>query len=332
MARVYLLAVLILFSIAGCFSSAASPEKVPIIDSTRVVSGTAAATWILRTSVPEEDITPTFVGPAIVANESAEEGSETAMPVTQPLTITIVYDNNAYDQRLKSAWGFSALVEYHDHTLLFDTGGDGFMLMENLRILETDPTQIESVVLSHAHGDHTGGLNSLLETGARPTVYLLSSFPSSFKRQVEGITQVVEVLPGQSIVEGILTTGEMARNIPEQALVIKTEPGLVIVTGCAHPGITAIIEQAREMFDEPVHLVLGGFHLGSKNKAEIASILKEFRRLEVEQVAPCHCTGELAIAMFAAEYGEDFIQAGVGKVIRLEGVGRVMRLDAIAPK
>jgi len=243
----------------------------------------------------------------------------THISATESLTITIVYDNNAYDERLKSAWGFSALVEYRNHILLFDTGGDGPTLMKNMRILGIDPTQIESVVLSHAHGDHTGGLGALLEAGARPVVYLPQSFSASFKRQVEQFTSVVEVLPGQSIAEGLFTTGEMGRSIPEQALVIRTEQGLVIVTGCAHPGIVAIVEQAREMFAEPVRLVLGGFHLGSKSIAEIDAILRDFRRLGVEQVAPCHCTGERAISMFAAEYRDDFIQAGVGKLVVLSG-------------
>ena len=236
----------------------------------------------------------------------------------EPLTITIIYDNNIYDKRLNSDWGFSALVEYNEHVLLLDTGGDGAILLENMRILGIDPTRIESVMLSHTHGDHTGGLNALLEVGARPTVYLLPSFPTAFKRQVERIAQVEEVTPGQPIDGAFYSTGEMSRNTPEQALVIKTESGLVIITGCAHPGIIEIIEKAREMFAEPVLLVLGGFHLGAKSRAEIDVILADFRRLGVLQVAPCHCTGDQAIARFAVEYGEDYIQAGVGKVIRLD--------------
>jgi 7,8-dihydropterin-6-yl-methyl-4-(beta-D-ribofuranosyl)aminobenzene 5'-phosphate synthase len=288
------------------------------MDPTRVFSGTSATTRIPRTTVPEEVITPTFDKSSIVANESAEEVTKTPMPDTQSLTITIVYDNNAYDQRLKSAWGFSALVEYRDHTLLFDTGGDGPTLIENMRILGIDPTQIESVVLSHAHEDHTGGLSALLEYGARPIVYLLPSFSTAFKNQVVRITEMIEVTPGLSIAPGVFTSGEMGNSVPEQALVIQTEPGLVLVTGCAHPGIIEIVEQVQEMFDRPVWLVLGGFHLGGKSKAEVDSILKGFRRLGVEQVAPCHCTGERAVAMFAAEYGEDFIQAGVGRVISFD--------------
>jgi 7,8-dihydropterin-6-yl-methyl-4-(beta-D-ribofuranosyl)aminobenzene 5'-phosphate synthase len=161
-------------------------------------------------------------------------------------------------------------------------------------------------------------LTALLETGAKPPVYLLPSFPVSFKNQIEQSAQVSEVTPGQFLAEGIWSTGEMGGVIPEQALVVQTKQGLVVITGCAHPGIVAIAEQAQSMFAEPVRLVLGGFHLGSKSEAEIAAILEDFRRLKVEMVAPCHCTGESAIQMFATEYGKNFIRVGVGSLIRLE--------------
>ncbi|MBN2549015.1 MAG: MBL fold metallo-hydrolase [Anaerolineales bacterium] len=245
------------------------------------------------------------------------------MSALTPLSITVIYDNNPYDKRLKTAWGFSALVEYGGEKILFDTGGDGATLLENMRILMIDPTHIDRVVLSHAHGDHTGGLSGLLDYGARPVVYLLPSFPETFKTQAASKTEVIEVMPGQPITEHMFTTGAMGRNIPEQALVIQTDQGLVVITGCAHPGIVEIVQQARDLFAGRVHLVLGGFHLRDKSTAEIKAILRDFRQLEVELAAPCHCTGEQAIAMFAAEYKENFIQVGVGRVIRF---------DEIAPK
>jgi 7,8-dihydropterin-6-yl-methyl-4-(beta-D-ribofuranosyl)aminobenzene 5'-phosphate synthase len=76
-----------------------------------------------------------------------------------------------------------------------------------------------------------------------------------------------------------------------------------------------------ELTGDPVYLVLGGFHLGNKSETEISAILADFRRLGVQKVAPCHCTGERAIAMFSAEYGQAFVQAGVGTVITLDGGG-----------
>ena len=240
---------------------------------------------------------------------------------TDGLKITVVYDNNSFDARLKRAWGLSAFVEYHGQTLLFDTGGDGRILLENMRMLGIDPARIQSIVLSHAHGDHTGGLSALLDGGNQPSVYLLPSFADTYKHQLGLVTQVNEVTPGQVIADGVLTTGEIGGNIPEQALVIRTEEGLVVITGCSHPGIVRIIKRAMELTGDPVYLVLGGFHLGNESENGLFAILADFQRLGVQKVAPCHCTGQHAIAMFSAEYGQAFVQAGVGTVITLGGGG-----------
>lgn len=237
---------------------------------------------------------------------------------TNTLTITVVYDNRSFDSRLKTAWGYSALVECRGHTLLFDTGGDTPTLLRNMKILGIDPAQIQSLVLSHNHNDHIGGLSGLLKTGVHPTVYLLPSFPTRFKRSVGRLTGIPEVTPGKSLAAGLYTTGEMNNRIAEQSLVIQTSRGLVIVTGCAHPGIVKIIERAKDLFNAPVHLVMGGFHLRSKNKTEMTAILADFCRLGVEKVAPSHCTGDKAVVMFTEEYGENYIQSGTGKIIHVE--------------
>ena len=260
-------------------------------------------------------------GPANTTSETeklAPETSVTTLPSKGPLTITIVFDNNPYDERLRTSWGFAALVERHNQTLLFDTGGDGLILLENMRILGINTSRIQGVMLSHVHNDHTGGLIHLLESGARPTIYVFPRFGGNIDQETAKITEVVQVEAGDSISQGMYTSGAMGGSIREQALVIRTSKGLVIVTGCAHPGIVQIVEKAKEMFDEPVYLVMGGFHLGDKSDRQLKGIITAFRDLGVHKVAPCHCTGDKAIARFKAEYGEDFIQAGVGSVIVVE--------------
>ena len=232
--------------------------------------------------------------------------------------ITVVYDNRESNPSLKTDWGFSAWINFQGTTLLFDTGTKGRILRRNLRSLDLDPAEVEQVFLSHAHDDHTGGLKRLLRGGARPIVNLHPSFPARFKRRTGRRTDIREVAPGQAIGEHFYTTGEMHNRIEEHSLVIRTSLGLILVTGCAHPGIVKIIRQATELFNEKVYLAIGGFHLRSKNEEEIAAILSQFRSLEVEKVAPSHCTGDLAIEMFAEEYGKDFIDSGVGKVIHVE--------------
>lgn len=83
-----------------------------------------------------------------------------------------------------------------------------------------------------------------------------------------------------------------------------------------------IVELARSLFDKSVHLVLGGFHLSEKNENEISAILRDFRRLEIEQVAPSHCTGKRAVVKFASEYGDQFIRSGIGKRFQFDKTGQ----------
>lgn len=149
-------------------------------------------------------------------------------------------------------------------------------------------------------------------------MFLLSEFGSAFVQSVKDRTEVVETAPGMEIVEGILTTGDLGGPIHEQVLVIRTSKGLVVITGCAHPGIVRIVEKAVELTGEPVYLVMGGFHLLDKTDRELAAVLKDFRRPGIEKVAASHCTGTIMISRFAAEYGEDFLAVEAGSVIRVE--------------
>ena len=79
------------------------------------------------------------------------------------MKITIVYDNEACKEGLKADWGFSCLVEAHGKRMLFDTGANGRILLENMEKLHIDPATIEEVFISHIHRDHTGGLAELLK-------------------------------------------------------------------------------------------------------------------------------------------------------------------------
>ncbi len=234
------------------------------------------------------------------------------------LVITTVYDNYQYNSGTQIAWGFSAFVEYKDRVTLFDTGGDSPTLLGNMQVLAFDPTTIERIVISHIHNDHIGGLEGLLNLEIQPTVFLLSSFPDSVKQRISQMTDVVEVSEAQAITDDFFTTGQMNSGIPEQALVIKTAKGLVVITGCAHPGVAEMVQEAKTLYGDPVHLVMGGFHLRDKSAAEIEAIIAAFRQMGVEKVAPSHCTGDRAIAMFKDEYAENFIQGGAGSVIIIE--------------
>jgi 7,8-dihydropterin-6-yl-methyl-4-(beta-D-ribofuranosyl)aminobenzene 5'-phosphate synthase len=236
-------------------------------------------------------------------------------PATGELRLTILYDNNAGDPRLKTDAGFAALVEYGSHTLLFDTGGSGSVLMDNMRQLNVDPQSIEAVIVSHEHSDHTGGLQALLDTGARPTVYAPSGFSQSFKQQVSNQTKLVEVTDPVEVIPGIHTTRPIGTSPVEQALVVDTHDGAMVITGCAHPGVTEMIRQAQAVVGGKVAYLVGGFHLSQIERGALLSVVSAVRQLGVEKVMPSHCTGYNAIALFRTEYGENFVEGGVGRTI-----------------
>jgi 7,8-dihydropterin-6-yl-methyl-4-(beta-D-ribofuranosyl)aminobenzene 5'-phosphate synthase len=233
--------------------------------------------------------------------------------------LTILYDNNPYDYRLKSSWGFSCLIELEEKTILFDTGGDGEILLYNMRILNKDPKTIDIIVLSHIHGDHTGGLWSLLREKPTLKVYIPESFPQEFEQRVKKYgAEVVRVDAPLEIDRGIYSTGEMGHGIREQSLIVSTPQGMVILTGCAHPGIVEVIKKAKAIAGPNIYMAMGGFHLSSRSRKEIQEVIHSFLGMKVQKVAPCHCTGDLAVALFKSAYGSDFIQAGVGRIIHVE--------------
>ena len=114
--------------------------------------------------------------------------SDQAVCQNGDITVTIIYDNLPHDDRLETDWGFAALIETDGGTILFDTGTQGPMFMRNLRALGKDPSSVDAIVISHAHGDHTGGLGAFFETGARPPTFLLGAFPEQLRQGVGAIT------------------------------------------------------------------------------------------------------------------------------------------------
>jgi len=230
--------------------------------------------------------------------------------------ITIVYDNYAYDPRVRVSSGFACLVKTATDTLLFDTGWHGPTLLYNLEQLGFAPEEVSSIVISHIDNDHIGGLFKFLERNWQTRVYVPRSFPGPFKDLITlHRAKVVEVAKRRQICPDVETTGEMGPWIKEQSLMLRTDKGVILIVGDAHPGIVGIIRKVKRLTKDKVHLVVGGFGLGGTSPKELRSIVKSFAQLGVEGVAPCHSSGDRARKLFQAKYQENYIESGVGKTI-----------------
>jgi 7,8-dihydropterin-6-yl-methyl-4-(beta-D-ribofuranosyl)aminobenzene 5'-phosphate synthase len=211
------------------------------------------------------------------------------------MKITVLYDNDTLAEQTIGDWGFSCLIEGEGiPRVMFDTGANGSVLLYNMNVLGIPPSGIGAIVISHAHFDHTGGLKEVLQFNSDAELFL--PLPPNRDFPAKHVTTVRHACP---ICEHVSSTGVL--NNIEQSLLIETNKGTVIITGCAHPGVGKVLDIASGM--APVRGIMGGLHG-----------FDDFERLSnLEFVCPCHCTQyKMEIEML---FPEKYIKGGVGAVV-----------------
>ncbi|MFA9452523.1 MAG: MBL fold metallo-hydrolase [Candidatus Aminicenantaceae bacterium] len=232
--------------------------------------------------------------------------------------VTILYDNTVHASGTKADWGFACLIQGAEKTILFDTGTQPDIFWNNLEALDIDVGVIDQIVISHEHGDHTGGLWSLLLKKTGVPVYFPASFSDEFSRKVESAgARTVKVTDPIEICRDVWLTGEIKGPANELGIILDTAQGLALLTGCAHPGIADMVQRSRSVLDKDVYFVFGGFHLMEKSRVEIHAIIERFLEAGVRKCGATHCTGEQQIEWFRQAYGKNFVEMGVGRVIRI---------------
>lgn len=215
----------------------------------------------------------------------------------ETMNITIIYDNTSINKKLQSDWGFAAFLEINQHKILFDTGGNGKILLDNMTELDIDPASINEIFLSHNHYDHTGGLSAFLNQNHNVIAY---SPPSL--RGIKNVRKLKYVKEPVELNDGIYSTGELEGI--EQSLIVKTSQGLVVIVGCSHPGVTDILQVAETFGD--LYALIGGLHG-----------FDQYEALEnLELICPTHCTQN--INEIKNRYPDKYLQGGAGTKIKIE--------------
>ncbi len=237
------------------------------------------------------------------------------------MKVEILFNDQAINSTFSDGCGFSCLVNNH---ILFDTGGNPESLFNNIKIMGINITGIEAIVISHDHWDHTEGLWEILKIKKGLKIYACPHFSQKFKDKVKALRGIlIEQDKPEEITRGIFVTGEISgvykgESMPEQSLVVRTERGFSVITGCSHPGIINILEKVKSFFSlQEFYSVFGGFHLHDKNENDINNIVVKFKEMNVEKAGPTHCSGKTTEEIFAKKYMNNFISVRVGQILNI---------------
>ena len=231
---------------------------------------------------------------------------------------------------LEAEHGLSVYIETAHHKVLFDVGTTD-LFIRNAKELGIDLAEVDTVVISHGHDDHGGGLDAFLKMNKHAKVYLQkAAFFDHFTKKPTGPEYIglnqslkdnpqIQLLDGDCVIDEELkifshVDGEVYETnknllkedlsrddfVHEQHLVISEGEKNVLLMGCGHKGVLNILAQCPVKPD----VVIGGFHLYSMRSGQMLpeeTIMELVRGLPDATYYTGHCTGDEAFGILQRE-------------------------------
>lgn len=235
------------------------------------------------------------------------------------LKITTLVENYVTDEGLGAEHGLSLLLEVcgdEGEVLsrhLFDTG-QGDLFERNAKVMNIDLSLVDSVIISHGHYDHAGGLDHFLRINSKAILFIketalkpkyngerFTGFKlnrSLSEGRLNFVNSPAEVAPGLFLMPKITIfnysdTSFIKEDSFDDELYLVFNHGicLTVISGCSHRGITNIIRSAEEYFNLPVFIIIGGLHTKSASESRLKFLSDEFAGSNLKNAFLCHCTG-----------------------------------------
>ena len=270
------------------------------------------------------------------------------------MKITVLADNLCC-AGFDAEWGLSLHIAYHGKNILLDAGASS-VFADNAARLGLDLKKVDLAVLSHAHFDHSDGMDCFFEINEKAPFWLRRGAKENcYARHPEGIEYIgirpgtlkkyaariryadgdAEIAPGVWLIPHKLPHPEEAGRAAEmftlvdgeyrvetfaheQSLVFRTEQGLVICNSCSHAGADHILDEIAATFPgEKLYALVGGFHLFKTPDDSVRALALRLKESGVAHVITGHCTGDRAFEILKEELGDRALQMAAGLEIGL---------------
>jgi 7,8-dihydropterin-6-yl-methyl-4-(beta-D-ribofuranosyl)aminobenzene 5'-phosphate synthase len=272
------------------------------------------------------------------------------------IRITTLSENTAHIGDFLAEWGLSILVETDKTKALLDTGKEYSCVYNadtlGIELGSIDKIILSHGHFDHT-GGLRGVLRRMkkdVEIIAHPDIWQIKYSRRKDEPRYIGVPfrqSELETLGAHFVLtekpteidNSIMTTGEIPmvttfeqvdsvlfvkegsewkpdKVMDDQALIVKSAAGLIVILGCAHRGMINTLYHARQLTGEDrVYAVIGGSHLMSASEERLWQTIAALRELDVQKLALCHCTNLPAITLFAREFGDIFIFNKAGTII-----------------